>query len=112
MVDDPNRPERPRVEPEIIPPDRTLNRSDRRQQTWRQQTWRQQTWQPFFSTAADETHRIYVAKLGPFGIALLMLILGVVAAVILLAVIGAVLIWIPAVVLLVAVGALFRLFRR
>jgi len=107
MVDDPNQPERPRIEPEIIPPDRTLNRSDRRQQTWRQQTW-----QPFFSTAADETHRIYVAKLGPFGIALLMLILGVVAAVILLAVIGAVLIWIPAVVLLVAVGALFRLFRR
>ncbi len=102
MVDDPNRPERPRLEPEIIPPDRTLNRSERRQQTW----------QPFFSTAADETHRIYVAKLGPFGIALLMLILGVVAAVILLAVIGAVLIWIPAVVLLVAVGALFRLFRR
>jgi len=102
MVDDPNQPERPRVEPEIIPPDRTPHRSDRRQQAW----------QPFFSTAADETHRIYVAKLGPFGIALLMLILGVVAAVILLAVIGAVLIWIPAVVLLVAVGALFRLFRR
>ncbi len=107
MVDDPDRPERPRVEPEIIPPDRNLRRPD-----WRQQAWRRQTWQPFFSTAADETHRIYVAGLGPLGVALLILIVGVIAAVILLALVGAVLIWIPAVALLVAVGALFRLFRR
>ncbi len=111
MVEDPNQPERPRVEPEIIPPDRNPRRPDRHQQTWHRQTWHRQTWQPF-STAADETQRIYVARLGPFGIAFLMLILGVVIAVILLAVVGAVLIWIPAVVLLVAVGALFRLFRR
>ena len=99
MVENPKQPERPRVEPEIIPPDR--NRP----------AWRQQASQPFFSTA-HATHRIYVARPGPFGIALLMLILGVVIAVILLAVVGAVLIWIPAVALLVAVGALFRLFRR
>jgi len=38
-------------------------------------------------------HRIYVARLGPFGVALLMLIVGILAAVILLAVVGAVLIW-------------------
>jgi len=107
MVDDPDQPERPRVEPEIIPPDRNPRRPD-----WRQQAWRGQTWQPFFSTAADETHRIYVAKLGPLGVALLILIVSVIAAVILLALVGAVLIWIPAVALLVAVGALFRLFRR
>jgi hypothetical protein len=107
MVEDSNQPERPRVEPEIIPPDRNPRRSD-----WRQQAWRRQTRQPFFSTAADETHRISVARLGPFGIALLMLILGVVVAVILLAVVGAFLIWIPVVVLLVAVGAILRLLRR
>jgi hypothetical protein len=107
MVDDPDQPERPRVEPEIIPPDRNPRRPD-----WRQQAWRRQTWQPFFSTAADETHRIYVARLGPLGVALLMLIVGVIAAVIVLALVGAVLIWIPAVALLVAVGALFRVFRR
>ncbi len=107
MVDDPDHPERPRVEPEIIPPDRSPRRPD-----WRQQAWRQQTWQPFFSTAADETHRIHVARLGPLGVALLILIVGVIAAVILLALVGVVLIWIPAVALLVAVGALFRLFRR
>ncbi len=107
MVDDPDQPERPRVEPEIIPPDRNPRRPD-----WRQQAWRRQTWQPFFSTAADETQRIYVARLRPLGVALLMLIVGVIAAAILLALVGAVLIWIPAVALLVAVGALFRLFRR
>jgi len=112
MVDDPDQPERPRVEPEIIPPDRNPRRPDWRQQASRQQTWRRQTWQPFFSTAADETHRIYVDRLGPFGVALLILIVGVIAAVVLLALVGAVLIWIPAVALLVAVGALFRLFRR
>jgi len=112
MVEDPDQPERPRVEPEIIPPDRNPRRPDWRPQTWRPQTWRRQTWQPFFSTAADETHRIYVAKLGPLGVALLILLIGVIAAVILLALVGAVLIWIPVVALLVAVGALFRLFRR
>jgi fatty acid desaturase len=64
------------------------------------------------SAAADRTHRIYVARLGPFAIAMLMLIVGVLAAVILLAVIGAVLIWIPVVALLVAAGAIFRLLRR
>ncbi len=107
MVDDPDQPERPRVEPEIIPPDRNPRRPD-----WRQQAWRRQTWQPFFSTAADETQHIYVGRLGPLGVALLILIVGVIAAVVLLALVGAVLIWIPVVALLVAVGALFRLFRR
>ena len=107
MVEDSNQPERPRVEPEIIPPDRNPRRSD-----WRHQAWRRQTWQPFFSTAADETHRIYVARLGPFGIALLMLIVGIVVGLIILAVIGAVLIWIPIMLMLVAVGAILRLLRR
>lgn len=102
MVDDPDQPQRPRVEPEIIPPDRTPRWSDRHRQTWR----------PFTSSAADETHRVYVARLGPFGIALLMLIVGVLAAVMLLAVVGAVLIWIPLVALLVAIGAVFRFLRR
>ena len=41
-----------------------------------------------------------------------MLIVGVVIAVILLAVLGAVLIWIPVLALLVAAGAIFRLLRR
>jgi hypothetical protein len=102
MVEDSNQPERPRIEPEIIPPDRTPHRSDRHQQTWH----------PFFSTAADETHRIYVARLGPLRFALLILIVGIVVGLIILAVIGAVLIWIPIMLMLVAVGALIRLWRR
>ena len=102
MVEDANQPERPRAEPEIIPPQRTARRSD----------WHQQTWRPFQSTAANQTHRIYVARLGPFGVALLILLLGVMVGVVLLAVVGAVLIWVPAVLLLVALGALFRLLRR
>ncbi len=100
IVEDTNQPERPRVEPEIIPPDRTQRQSERRQHTGH------------VSTAADGIQRICVARLGPFGIALLMLIIGVLAAVILLAVVGVVLIWIPVVVLLVAAGAIFRLLRR
>ena len=104
MVEDPNQPERPRLEPEIIPPGQ--NPPD-----WRQQRSHQRTWQPFFSTAAG-THRVYVARLGPFGFALMTLILGVVVALIMLAVVGVVLIWIPAVLLLVAVGALVRFLRR
>jgi hypothetical protein len=102
MVEESKPPERPRVEPEIIPPDRTRGQPDGRQQAW----------PPFAASAAGRTHRIYVARLGPFGVALLMLIVGILAAVILLAVIGAVLIWIPVVALLVALGAIFRLLRR
>ena len=102
MVDDSNQPKRPRVEPEIIPPDRNPPRP----------AWRQQAWQPSFSTAADDTRRVYVARLGPLGFALLMLIVGIVVGLIILAVIGAVLIWIPIMLMLVAVGALIRLWLR
>jgi uncharacterized membrane protein YoaK (UPF0700 family) len=58
------------------------------------------------------TQRIYVARLGPFGIALLMFIVGALAAVILLAVLGAILVWIPVFALLLVAGFAFRLLRR
>jgi hypothetical protein len=92
-----NQPERPRLEPEIIPPERNRRESD----------WRQDAWRPYIST-----HRIYVGRLGPFGVALLMLIVGILVAVILLAVLGAILIWIPILALLLAAGVMFRLLRR
>ncbi len=101
MAQDSNRPERPRLEPEIIPPDRTRREPD----------WPQDAWRPYVSTAGG-THRIFVAGLGPFGIAVVMLIVGILVAVILLAVVGAVLVWIPIFALLVAAGAVFRLLRR
>ena len=101
MADDSTQPERPRLEPEIIPPARARDDSD----------WTQRGWRPQMSGASG-THRIYVTRLGPFGMTLLMLIIGIVIAVILLAVVGAVLIWIPILALLVAAGAIFRLLRR
>jgi hypothetical protein len=102
MAEKSDIPERPRAEPEIIPPDRTGRESD----------WRRYEWRPDASAFTGQTHRIYVGRVGPFGIALFLLIVGIVIAVILLAVLGAVLIWIPVLALLVAAGAIFRLLRR
>jgi hypothetical protein len=100
MMRDSDRPERPRLEPEIIPPARSRRGSD-----WQQYVWRSQA-------SAGETHRIYVTRLGPFGMALLMLVIGIVIAVILLATIGAILVWIPILALLLAAGVIYRLLRR
>jgi hypothetical protein len=94
MVEDRNVPERPRVEPEIIPPDRT--QSARR------------------SAAFAETggvHRVYVTRIGPFGGALLMLVIALLAAVALLLFFGALLIWVPVVALVLIIGAIAGLFR-
>lgn len=101
MADNTDRPERPRLEPEIIPPARARNESD----------WSQRSWQPEPSSMSG-THRIYVTRLGPFGMTLLMVIIGLVVAVVLLAVVGAVLVWIPILALLLAAGFIFRLLRR
>jgi hypothetical protein len=98
---DPRPPEKPRVEPEILPPDRTGRQSD-----WRRPPWRD----PFGE--ARGTQRIFVTRVGPFGIALLLLGIAAVAAIILIAVLGAVLIWIPVVAVLVVIAAIFRFLHR
>jgi hypothetical protein len=100
MADDSNRPERPRLEPEIIPPARGRRDSG----------WQYDVWQPYMSTGG--THRLYVGRLGPFGLAVLMLLIGIVVAVLVLAVVGAILIWIPILALLLAAGVIFRIWRR
>ncbi len=97
MADDRTTPERPRAEPEIIPPDRSGRRS---------------TWYPDGYTQARGTHRLYVARVGPFGFALLMLALVALAAVILLFLLGAVLIWIPIVAVAMIAAAIFGRFHR
>lgn len=102
MADNSNRPERPRLEPEIIPPARGRRGSD----------WSPDAWQPYVSTAGTTHHRVYVAKLGPFGFAMLMLVIGIVTAMVVLAVVGAILIWIPILALLLAAGVIYRLLRR
>ncbi len=97
MAPDPNQPEEPRFEPEIIPPDRQ----------------RGQSWPPSYGHSETYgTHRIYVTRIGPFGFALIMLIVGLLSAVFLLALIGTALIWIPLVAALVLVAFISRLFRR
>jgi hypothetical protein len=101
MTDDQNEPERPRFEPEIIPPDHGGRQSD-----WRSTPWRGS---PF--GGARTTQRVYVTRLGPFGIAILLLAIAAIVAIIMIAVVGAVLIWIPVVVALLVIGALFRLLR-
>ena len=97
MADDRNQPEQPRVEPEIIPPGRDSRYSP---------------WSPFGFTETRGTHRIHVTRVGPFGIALLMLAIAAVATVVMIAVLGAVLIWIPIVAVALIVGALLRVLRR
>jgi hypothetical protein len=101
MAEYSNRPERPRLEPEIIPPARGR----------REAGWQQDGWQPYASTSGG-THRLYVGRLGPVGLAVLMMLIGVVIAVLVLAVVGAILIWIPILALLLAAGVIFRFWRR
>jgi hypothetical protein len=101
MYDDNERPERPRAEPEIIPPDRSGRQSD----------WRNSPWQGNVFTGARGTQRIYVTRVGPFGIALLMLAIAAVVAIIVVAALGVALIWIPVVAVIIVAASLFRLFR-
>jgi hypothetical protein len=97
MTDDRNQPEQPRVEPEIIPPNRTGRYSPR---------------SAYGFTETRGTRRIYVTRMGPFGIALLLLAIAAVATIVMIAVLSAVLIWIPIVAIVVIAGALLRLLRR
>jgi hypothetical protein len=101
-----DKPEQPSVEPEIIPPDRTRQGVD-----WRQPAW-SQSWRPHGPNQASGTYRVYVGRVGPFGIAMLMLAFAILAFVIFFAVLGAVLIWIPVIAALVVVAAIFRFLRR
>jgi hypothetical protein len=97
MAQDPDKPEQPRVEPEIIPPDRG----------------ERQGWPPPYGYSRTYgTQRLYVTRIGPFGFALLMLVVGLLSAVFLLALIGTALIWIPLVAALVLIAFISRLFRR
>jgi len=104
MVDNTDPPERPRAEPEIIPPDRTGRRSG------------QPTWPPAWGSSASGgaygSQRIYVMRPGPLGFAVMALVLAVILSLVFLVVIGAFLLWIPVVALLVVVGAVYRFLRR
>jgi hypothetical protein len=96
-----NAPERPRAEPEIIPPNRRERPSD----------WRNPPWQddPFGQTRG--AHRVYVTRVGPFGVALFMLAVALILAFVFITAFGLILIWIPVVAVVVIAAALLRLLR-
>ena len=96
MADDRDRPERPRFEPEIIPPGGAPDRS-----AWRAQSYAE----------TSGTHRIYVGRLGPFGGILLLAAIVVVAVIALLAFLGALLLWVPLLALVVLIAAVSGLLR-
>ena len=93
-----DEPEVPRHEPEIIPPDRDSGRSS--------------AWPPSHGYNQRRGQRIYVKRIGPLGFALLMLIVGLFAGVLLLALIGAALIWIPVAAVLLIIAAIAGVLRR
>jgi hypothetical protein len=96
-----NEPERPRVEPEILPPDRSGRNGP--------------NWPPpphGYGQGASGSQRIFVTRIGPFGFGLAMLVMGLFAAALLLLLIGTALIWLPFVAALVIVSAVVGLLRR
>ena len=85
---------RPRVEPEIIPPGQPDPRSRRG---------------PAFD--GHGTQRVYVARVGPFGFAMVALAVALVLALVFLLVLGAFVIFIPLAGALLAAAVLLSLFR-
>jgi hypothetical protein len=92
--------EAPRVEPEIIPPgDPALRAGRSRPSNWS-------------GGEQDGVHRVYVAKVGPFGFMLLALFLAAVAAFVVVFIVGAFLIVIPLAGLLLAAAVISGFWRR
>ncbi|MGH6674657.1 MAG: hypothetical protein ACRECE_00325, partial [Xanthobacteraceae bacterium] len=55
---------------------------------------------------------VYVTRLGPFGIAMALLAVAVIVAIFMIAILGAVVFWIPVIAAVVVVAAALRLLRR
>ena len=92
MTQSKREPERPRVEPEIIPPDARRD--------------------PRVSFDGRTTQRIYVAQVSPFGFAMAALVVGMLVALVLLLVLGAFVVMLPVVVVLLAIALVYSIFRR
>jgi hypothetical protein len=96
-----NEPERPRVEPEILPPDR----SGRNGQNWPPPPYG-------YTAGTNGSQRIFITRIGPFGFGLASLVIGLFAVVLLLLLIGTALIWLPFVAAIVILGAVVGALRR
>lgn len=88
--------EKPRAEPEIIPPGDLDGRPMRDR---------------YHFDVHGGSQRIYVTRLGPFGIVVLGLLIALIAAVTPIVLLGALLIWIPVAVLFVAAAVVSGLLR-
>jgi hypothetical protein len=94
-------PERPRAEPEIIPPGRGNGRG------------RGPAWPPPFGfTQSQGPQRVFIGRIGPLGFALLLIMIGLFCAVRLLVLIGTALIWIPVIAVFLIIAAIGGLIRR
>jgi len=106
-----DEPERPRAEPEIIPPGRDNGRG--------RPAWPQP---PFGFTQNHDSQsrgsqgygsqRVFVGRIGPLGFALLLAMVGLFGAVMLLVLIGTALIWIPVIAVFLIIAAVGGLIRR
>jgi hypothetical protein len=103
MAQQSDQPEYPKVEPEIIPPAHSRAYSNTQPPGWRGT--------PDFSQMRG-SQRVYVTRIGPFGLAITLLAFAVLTVAILLALIGAVLLWLPVVALVVGAVIVARVFRR
>jgi hypothetical protein len=91
--------EQPRSEPEIIPPGQPND------------PWARGRGRMWSFTGASGSQRIYLTRLGPFSTFLLVAAFGLVAALLLIVLLGAFLIWIPILGLLIAAGIISALLR-
>ena len=95
-----DQPERPRREPEIIPPGNNRPNRDSR-------------WPPNYGfNEGRGTHRVYVSRIGPLGFVLLLLMLALFGGIFLLALIGAALIWFPVLLVFAVLATIAGLIRR
>jgi hypothetical protein len=100
MAKNPDPPERPRREPEILPPSND----------WPD---REASWPPNYGYGGRRSsHRIYVGRIGPLGFALLVLMVLVFGGVFVVALIGAALIWLPVLLVLAVIAAIAGVIRR
>jgi len=88
------------IEPEIIPPDHSRAEAMHGRPD------------PWSSTNVYTTHRIYVRRIGPLGIFLAALLIGTLAAVVFVVLVGAFLVWIPVTILLFVAAVIIGLMRR
>jgi len=101
MKQTPPRPyDRPTAEPEIIPPDRSRS------------AWDGRAAPPGGFFGARYGQRVYVARVGPVGFALVAVLAILLVAAVLVFLIGALLVWIPVLALLVAAGVVLTWLRR